>query len=152
MNKGLAAIFVIILIIVPIAVFGCKSKVAKEEALQTEATETTAPVEEAVVSQVPVTEPAPTQAVNQETIPPTASVPPSAAERSGQEPMDKLARNKEIQAALKAANFYTGTIDGKLGPKTKKAIVEFQKAKGLKSDGKVGPRTWAELEKYLVKQ
>ena len=61
-------------------------------------------------------------------------------------------RDKDIQTALKAAGFYTGAIDGKIGPMTKKAIEAFQKAKGLTADGKVGPKTWAELEKYLMQQ
>lgn len=59
---------------------------------------------------------------------------------------------QEIQTALKNANFYTGSIDGKIGPLTKKAIEEFQKANGLQVDGKVGPRTWAVLSKYLNPQ
>lgn len=57
--------------------------------------------------------------------------------------------NMEIQTALKNANFYMGEVDGKLGPKTKKAILEFQKANGLSADGKVGPKTWIELSKFL---
>jgi peptidoglycan hydrolase-like protein with peptidoglycan-binding domain len=55
----------------------------------------------------------------------------------------------EIQTALKNANFYTGSIDGKIGPLSKKAIVEFQKANNLAVDGKVGPKTWSVLERYL---
>lgn len=55
----------------------------------------------------------------------------------------------EIQRALKNANFYTGSIDGKIGAKTKKAITEFQKANGLTADGKVGPKTWNIMSKYL---
>lgn len=55
----------------------------------------------------------------------------------------------EIQTALKNANFYTGKVDGKIGPMSKKAIEEFQKANGLKIDGKVGPKTWGALSKYL---
>lgn len=55
----------------------------------------------------------------------------------------------EIQTALKNAGFYAGEIDGKLGPKTKKAIEEFQKANNLKADGKAGPKTWALLSGYL---
>lgn len=58
--------------------------------------------------------------------------------------------NKKIQTALKNAGFYNGAIDGKLGPMSKNAIEEFQKSKGLKVDGKVGPSTWGELEKSLV--
>jgi peptidoglycan hydrolase-like protein with peptidoglycan-binding domain len=55
----------------------------------------------------------------------------------------------EIQTALKNANLYTGEIDGKIGPKTKKAIIEFQKANGLTADGKVGPKTWSVLSSHL---
>jgi peptidoglycan hydrolase-like protein with peptidoglycan-binding domain len=54
----------------------------------------------------------------------------------------------EIQTALKNAGFYTGNLDGKIGPKSKKAIEDFQKANGLKVDGKVGPKTWEALNKY----
>jgi len=56
----------------------------------------------------------------------------------------------EIQTALKHAGFYTGNIDGKLGAKSKKAIEDFQKANGLKVDGKVGPKTWEALGKHLA--
>jgi peptidoglycan hydrolase-like protein with peptidoglycan-binding domain len=152
MNRSLMLVFAVALMVVPLAVVGCKGKVDKEaEMVSLETTEAVAPVEDVVVTQSPVTEPSATQAVNQETIPPTAAVPPVAdtVMAAGQ---DKLARNKDIQTALKAANFYTGNIDGKIGPKTKRAIVEFQKAKGLKADGKVGPKTWVELEKYLTTQ
>jgi peptidoglycan hydrolase-like protein with peptidoglycan-binding domain len=56
---------------------------------------------------------------------------------------------KEIQTALKNAGFYAGSIDGTLGPQSMKAIEAFQKASGLFVDGKVGPKTWAALRKYL---
>lgn len=56
---------------------------------------------------------------------------------------------KEIQAALKNAGYYSGAIDGDIGPKTKKAIEDFQQAKGLVVDGKVGRKTWVVLSKYL---
>ena len=56
----------------------------------------------------------------------------------------------EIQTALKNAGLYTGAIDGKIGPLSRKAIIEFQKANGLQADGKVGPKTWAVLESYLT--
>lgn len=55
----------------------------------------------------------------------------------------------EIQTALKNAGFYSGNIDGKIGPKSKKAIEDFQSANGLKVDGKVGAKTWEALGKYL---
>ena len=57
--------------------------------------------------------------------------------------------SQEIQIALKNAGYYTGEIDGKIGPLSKKAIGEFQKANNLKIDGVVGPKTWEVLSKYL---
>ncbi|MDP3791133.1 MAG: peptidoglycan-binding domain-containing protein [Candidatus Omnitrophota bacterium] len=149
MKKGLMVVFVAGLIILPLAVFGCKGKVQTEgDMVKTEPTEAVVMTEEVVVSQTPVTEPAPAQMVSQETIPPTAAVPPSQ-EMGQAAATDKIEHNKQIQTALQAAGLYAGNIDGKIGPKTKRAIVEFQKARGLKADGKVGPKTWAELEKYL---
>lgn len=52
-----------------------------------------------------------------------------------------------IQKALKNLGFYEGEVDGKIGPKTKEAIREFQRKNNLNVDGKVGPKTWALLEK-----
>ena len=57
--------------------------------------------------------------------------------------------NKQIQTALKNAGFYNGPIDGVIGPKTLKAIKEFQEKNNLKVDGKVGPKTWELLSRYL---
>ncbi len=57
---------------------------------------------------------------------------------------------RDIQAALKNSGFYSGPVDGKLGPKTKKSIEEFQAANGLAADGKVGANTWSKLKKYYV--
>ncbi|MBI5873630.1 MAG: peptidoglycan-binding protein [Candidatus Omnitrophica bacterium] len=57
---------------------------------------------------------------------------------------------KDIQAALKNAGFYQGDVDGKFGPKSKKAVEDFQTANDLKADGKVGPNTWDKLKKYYV--
>jgi peptidoglycan hydrolase-like protein with peptidoglycan-binding domain len=56
---------------------------------------------------------------------------------------------KDIQTALKNAGYYSGPVDGKIGPLTKKAIVDFQTANKLGADGKVGPRTWSILGTYL---
>jgi len=57
--------------------------------------------------------------------------------------------NIEIQTALKNAGYYNAKIDGSIGPKSKKAIKDFQSANGLKVDGKVGPKTWEVLGRYL---
>lgn len=55
---------------------------------------------------------------------------------------------RAIQEALKNAGFYQGAVDGKLGPKTREAIKEFQRVHGLNDDGVVGRRTWAKLRTY----
>jgi murein L,D-transpeptidase YcbB/YkuD len=59
--------------------------------------------------------------------------------------------SEDIQKALKNAGLYTGSIDGKIGPKTKKAIEQFQSTNGLTADGKVGAKTWEKLGVYLTK-
>ncbi len=56
---------------------------------------------------------------------------------------------KDIQTALKNAGFNPGSFDGKIGPRTRQAIKDFQKSKGLVPDGVVGPKTWVSLGKYL---
>ncbi len=54
-----------------------------------------------------------------------------------------------IQIALKNAGFDPGSIDGKIGKKTRTAIGGFQKAQGLNPDGIVGNRTWEKLKEFL---
>ncbi len=56
---------------------------------------------------------------------------------------------RQIQKALVSAGYYKGTVDGKQGPQTKKAIKEFQQAQGLKADGIVGSATSEALAKYI---
>ena len=63
-----------------------------------------------------------------------------------------LPSNGEIQAALKKAGYYKGEIDGKIGPKSKQAILDFQKDNGLTQDGKVGLKTLSKLKEYLKSQ
>lgn len=60
--------------------------------------------------------------------------------------------NKDIQTALAKAGYYSGSIDGKIGKGTRKAIKEFQAANNLGADGKVGKRTLKLLMPYLDKQ
>ncbi|MFA5063352.1 MAG: peptidoglycan-binding domain-containing protein [Candidatus Omnitrophota bacterium] len=86
-------------------------------------------------AKVDVGTPVISKAANLEPLPPSGPYKPTAV---------------EIQTALKNAGFYTGTVDGKIGAKTKKSVVEFQKANGLTADGKVGPKTWSALSKYLT--
>lgn len=74
----------------------------------------------------------------------SVTVPEKAEETALNRPGDK-----EIQQALKNAGLYEGKIDGKIGPKSKRAIEEFQAKNSLKVDGKVGPNTWRLLREYL---
>jgi len=58
---------------------------------------------------------------------------------------------REIQMALKNAGYYFGNIDGKIGPKSRSAIKDFQRDNMLKVDGIVGRKTKRALVKYLEK-
>lgn len=156
MNKRFVVVSVSALAVVSIALFGCKAKVeAPSEEVKAEATVMDAmPQSDAMLAaqvQAQQTVIEPSQSVATETIPPTAAV-QEMKSKASVVAAPVTDRNRDVQTALKNAGFYTGSIDGKLGPKTKSAIQEFQKAKGLKVDGKLGPKTWAELEKYLLKQ
>ena len=59
------------------------------------------------------------------------------------------ASSLDVQTALKNAGFYHGTVDGKIGQQTKKAIQAFQKSKNLTADGVVGKKTWEQLQAFL---
>ena len=148
MGRKLLLVVIAAAVVIPLAIWGCKAKVEKTDAEMQqgmpEAVSTTT-----TEDMIAVTEPR--DSVGTETIPPTAA-PQMAPVTATAVPMDQMARNRDIQTALAKAGLYTGSIDGKIGPKTKAAIMKFQQAKGLKADGKVGPKTWAELQKFLLQQ
>jgi len=137
-------VFIVLVIAVGVYVSGCGKKEKVEEELpqtlsvdtlsnistplSTSQTQTAVPKEMATVQQMAQT---------------TASVP--APQLSPAKPTVQ-----DIQTALKNAGYYTGAIDGKIGPKTKQAIIAFQAANSLEADGKVGPKTWLVLSPYLV--
>ncbi len=52
---------------------------------------------------------------------------------------------RKIQEKLKNLDYYYGPVDGEFGGGTDAAVRSFQKAKGLKVDGRVGPMTWKVL-------
>ena len=54
-------------------------------------------------------------------------------------------QTKTMQDKLKRWGYYTGAVDGIYGPKTKAAVVAFQKKNKLVPDGIVGPKTLAAL-------
>lgn len=61
-------------------------------------------------------------------------------------------RVEEIQEILKKAGFSPGPIDGRMGWQTRKAIREFQEAKGLRITGILNPETWLELNRQDLAQ
>lgn len=56
---------------------------------------------------------------------------------------------KAVQQALMNAGFKVGRVDGVMGPQTKKALVDFQKANGLRGDGVIGLQTMTLLATHL---
>lgn len=55
-----------------------------------------------------------------------------------------------LQLALQRAGFLNEAPDGVFGQRTQNAVIRFQKANGLISDGVVGANTLSALEKYLL--
>jgi len=80
----------------------------------------------------------------------SASLDTMLSSEKGTSAVDASEMTKEdIQRALKNAGYYTGAIDGKIGPMTQAAIREFQNDMGLKVDGVAGRNTKEKLVKYL---
>ena len=80
---------------------------------------------------------------------PLGSSMPSPTESRASAGIDVKPSKKQIQQALKNGGFYQGPIDGKIGPKSREAIRQFQQVNGLKTDGVVGKLTWEKLAPYL---
>jgi cell wall-associated NlpC family hydrolase len=51
----------------------------------------------------------------------------------------------QLQNLLKNKGFNPGPTDGIFGPKTKAAVLAFQRSQGIEVDGIVGPQTWGKL-------
>lgn len=60
---------------------------------------------------------------------------------------DKIAK---LQDALKSVGVDPGSADGVFGPKTKAAVLNFQKKSGLSVDGVVGPETAKALKQAAM--
>ena len=56
----------------------------------------------------------------------------------------------DLQEKLKSAGYDPGSVDGHFGPNTERAVVSFQSAAGLTTDGIAGPRTIEALEATLA--
>jgi len=134
-------VFIILALVVAVYLFGCGKKqqsltegqelISIEELGKLSTSAATSPEVTAKTEATPTT----TSAVTKSELPSTAATSKPTL--------------KEIQTALKNAGYYTGTVDGKSGPLTKRAIEDFQKANNLGVDGKVGAKTWAMLSPYL---
>ena len=57
---------------------------------------------------------------------------------------------EKVQEALFNAGFDVGGIDGKFGPLTKQAVLDFQRSKGLIVDGRIGFKTLNQMARYTV--
>lgn len=54
-------------------------------------------------------------------------------------------QTRKVQEALKAKNYDPGPIDGRMGPKTRGALKDFQQASGLKTTGQLDSQTAEKL-------
>ncbi len=75
-----------------------------------------------------------------------------ALDKKTQEETNSHPSAKQIQMALRNAGFDPGSLDGRMGKKTRNAIKAFQAANNLDRDGKAGKQTWALLKGYLHKE
>ena len=78
-----------------------------------------------------------------------AGAPGGEPQRVAVLPQASMAR---VQALLVALGFDAGPADGFMGDKTRKAIIDFQKAIGLPADGAPTPGLLAELERVAPKK
>jgi peptidoglycan hydrolase-like protein with peptidoglycan-binding domain len=73
---------------------------------------------------------------------------------SGQRPQLKRGASEPavqvIQKMLAAHGFDPGSKDGIFGAKTERAVMAFQRAKGLEADGIIGPKTWSALSSQVI--
>ena len=77
---------------------------------------------------------------------------PAQASDYGTQDLRLGSRNSAVsrlQADLTKLGFDTHGVDGWFGPKTNEAVLNFQKSRGLKADGVVGPITKAALNAAL---
>jgi len=85
----------------------------------------------------------------------TARTPVTAGETSGPRELSRWKNNKgdDVKEMQEQINTWRGAngkdpigVDGKFGEETEKAVIQFQKANGLKPDGIIGANTRARLE------
>src|SRR6476646_9693583 len=73
-----------------------------------------------------------------------------AAPGSAAEPKLRLGSSgaavRVLQQSLAVKGFDPGPVDGRFGPRTRRAVVAYQRANRLTVDGIVGPQTWGRLK------
>ncbi|MGB3493273.1 MAG: peptidoglycan-binding domain-containing protein [Elainellaceae cyanobacterium] len=58
---------------------------------------------------------------------------------------DRHSAVQNLQIALKALDFYTGSLDNTFGPKTADAVQRFQQSDGIAATGEFDAATWYAL-------
>ena len=66
-------------------------------------------------------------------------------------PFQENLKVKELQKLLKLYGYNPGSVDGKFGPNTRKAIARFQEDNGLEVTRFVDEPTWDELHRFYNK-
>jgi His-Xaa-Ser repeat protein HxsA len=96
--------------------------------------------------------PAPSPRVTPTPAPPPTVTTPAPNVRPGTSssvpkatPKDLSMMTVRVQAALMRLGYYKGDIDGVLGPQTRVAITEYQKAQGLRQTGRMDIGTLSKL-------
>ncbi|MGI6485376.1 MAG: peptidoglycan-binding protein [Thermoanaerobacterales bacterium] len=54
-----------------------------------------------------------------------------------------------LQSKLESLGYMVGPVDGIFGPKTERAVRQFQRDNNIKIDGVVGPQTYDMLERLI---
>ena len=52
---------------------------------------------------------------------------------------------RSVQQKLRSLGFYSGAVDGIFGPRTKEAVLAFQRYLDIEETGAIGPVEWAEI-------
>lgn len=109
---------------------------------------TTAPVQNPTIRLSPKPKPTTTKTTAKPSPTPTktTSAPaPGACAKQVVKYRTKSACAKEAQTMLKAAGFYTGSVDGRIGVGAVNAVLNYQRSRGLADTGMVDAPTWAAL-------
>ena len=71
---------------------------------------------------------------------------PAATENRSKNPESRFVR--DAQRALKDLGYDVGPVDGSIGPKTRSALLRFQRSRGLPMTGELDAESMARLDIY----